>query len=192
MARHQLITAHLDTLATRLPASAMEELADGLDETFTQQLATHRDPDIAARVAIKQFGDADTVSAAFLHNSLQRYTARVLLATGPVLAVAWGAALVTSEVWTWPVPIATRILYGTALIAIVCTLIVAAREKHAYPRTRRAAVTGTLGLLILDGLMLAAIAIISPTITWPMTAAIAASVTRMLGSVRMLPTILAN
>ena len=40
--------------------------------------------------------------------------------------------------------------------------------------------------------LLAAIAIISPTITWPMTAAIAASVTRMLGSVRMLPRILAN
>jgi hypothetical protein len=192
VARHPLISAHLDALAARLPASAIEELADGLDETFTQQLATHRDPDIAAKAAIDEFGDADMISAAFVRNSPHRLTARALLATGPVLAVAWAATLVTSQAATWPVPTATRILYGTALIATVFTLILAAREKHVYLRTRRAAITGTIGLLILDGLMLTAIAITAPTITWPMTAAIAASVTRVLGSVRMLPSILAN
>jgi hypothetical protein len=67
------------------------------------------------------------------------------------------------------VPTATRILYGTALVATVVHLIVAAREKRTYPRGRRAAITGTIGLLILDSLMLTTIAII--TITWPMTAA---------------------
>jgi hypothetical protein len=190
VARHELITAHLDALAARLPGWAMEELADGLEETFEQQLATHGDPNIAAQAAIDEFGDADVVSTAFLRNSPERRTALALLATGPVLAVAWAATLVAGQASTWPVPIAARVLYGAALMSTVFALLVAAREKHAYRRARRAAVIGTVGLLLLDGLMLTTIAIITPGVTWPMTLAVAASLTRMLATTRALPAIL--
>lgn len=60
MAGHHLIDAQLTVLATRLPAQAVEELADGLLEAYEARLAD-ADPDVAARAAIAEFGDADTI-----------------------------------------------------------------------------------------------------------------------------------
>jgi hypothetical protein len=190
VAGHELITAHLDTLAARLPAQAVEELADGLEVTFEQHLAKHGDPTIAARAALDEFGDADLITAAFLRESQGRRTARALLATGPVMGVVWGATLITSHAWTWPVPPPIRLLYAAALVMAVLALVVAARETFSYRRSRRAALVGMVGLVLLDGLMLTAVAVLTPTATWPVTVAVTASSIRILGTSRALPAIL--
>jgi hypothetical protein len=85
MAEHELISTQLNILAVRLPAPAVDELADGLYEAYETQLAEHRDPDAAAHLALAQFGDADTVTAAFIRHSPWRRTALALLATGPLI-----------------------------------------------------------------------------------------------------------
>ena len=190
MARDELITAHIDALAARLPAQAVEELADGLEETFERRLAEYGDQAVAARAALAEFGDADLITAAFLYESPGPRTARALLATGPLIGAAWGTTLITSHAWTWPVPLPIRLLYAAALVAAVIALVLAAREHRNYRRSRRAALAGMVGLVLLDGLMLTAVAVMSPTATWPMTVAVTASSIRILATSRTLPAIL--
>jgi hypothetical protein len=48
VASHPLIEAHLSTLRGRLPADAVDELADGLIETYHHHLAEDADPYTAA------------------------------------------------------------------------------------------------------------------------------------------------
>lgn len=105
MAGHELIAAQISVLADRLPASAVEELVDGLQETYEARLDELQDPDAAARAAIAEFGDADTVTAAFFRQSPWRRVAVALLISGPFMGVAWGLSLVSTHAWNWPVPI---------------------------------------------------------------------------------------
>jgi hypothetical protein len=192
VAGHELITAQLDILTTRLPPRAVEELADGLEEAYDRCLEVCGDPETAARAAIAEFGDADTVTAAFFHESPWRRTALALLATGPVMATAWGTALLTADAWTWPVPLSARILYGTALATIVALLVTVIREKHAYRRTRPVTVAAAVGLIILDGLALTMIATMATVPTWPLAIAVPASLIRILATIRALPTVLSR
>jgi hypothetical protein len=187
MACHELITAQLDILAARLPSQAVEELADGLEEAYERRLEEYGDSEMAAREAIAEFGDAETIMTAFFRYSPWRRTALVLLTTGPIMGAAWGTTLLTADAWAWPVPLPARILYGVALATIVTVLIVVIREKHAYRRTRPATIAGALGLIALDGLALIAIATMAPVPTWPMAIAVPASLIRILATVRGLP-----
>lgn len=190
MAGHQLIAAQLHVLAARLPAQAVDELADGLAESYERQLERCGDPDAAARAAVAEFGDADTVTAAFFRDSPWRRAAMLLLATGPLMAAAWGTALVAGQAWTWPVPTWAKLLYGTALAAIVVALILVVRERRAYRRTRALTAAGALALLVLDGLMLVAVVLAGTGPVWPMAIAVPASLVRILATVRGLPAVL--
>ena len=187
MAGHNLITAQLDILAARLPAQTVQELADGLQEAYELHLDACGDPEQAARAAIAEFGDADTVTAAFLRESPWRRTALTLLLTGPLMAAIWAATLLTAGTWTWAVPFPAKLLYGAALVAIVCALVAVVREKRAYRRTRVAMIGSVLGLIVLDVLMLTVIAVMAPMPVWPMAVAVPASVIRILAVVRGLP-----
>jgi hypothetical protein len=93
VAGHELIEAQLAILSARLPAQAVDELTDGMRETYQARLALLGDGEAAAREAIVAFGDADEVTAAFSRDSPWRRMALVLLATGPVMAALWGASL---------------------------------------------------------------------------------------------------
>ncbi|MEU0485326.1 hypothetical protein ABZ260_39870 [Streptosporangium sp. NPDC006013] len=192
MAGHDLITAQLDVLAARLPVQAMEELADGLEEAYELHLDACGDPEQAARAAIAEFGDADMVTAAFLRESPWRRTAIVLLLTGPLMAIAWAVTLLTAGAWTWPLPLPAKILYGAALVTIVCALVAVAREKRAYRRTRLTMIGSALGLIILDVLMLTVIAVMAPILVWPMAVAVPASAIRILAIARRLPAAIAS
>lgn len=192
MARHKLITAQLDTLGARLPEAAVAELADGLDETFDAFLAQHGDPDTAAAATIEEFGDADTITDAFFRDSPWRRLATLLLATGPVMGLVWGVALIGQHAWDWPVPLPVRILYGTALIATVATLVIVIRERRAYRRTRVATTGSAVGLIILDALMIATIATLATIPAWTVPVAVAASLTRIVGIIRGLPAALSE
>ncbi|MEU8204985.1 permease prefix domain 1-containing protein [Streptosporangium sp. NPDC049046] len=191
MAGRDLITAQLDILATRLPSQVVEELADGLEEAYELHLHACGDPEQAARAAIAEFGDADTVTAAFLRESPWHRTAIVLLLTGPLMAAAWAVTLLTAGAWTWSLPLPAKILYGAALVTIVCALLFVVREKLAYRRTRLAMIGSVLGLIVLDVLMLTVIAVMTPVPVWPMAVAVPASAIRILSLARRLPAVIA-
>jgi uncharacterized membrane protein len=186
MAGHRLIDSQLAVLAARLPARAVEELADGLHETYEARLAD-RDPDAAARAAIAEFGDADTITAAFFRDSPWRRMAVLLLATGPFMGLLWGVTLVSAQAWNWPISLPVRLAYGMILLAIAATLVVVALEKRAYRRARAATLTGAIGLVVLDAVMLAAVVSVSSVAPWPLLLAIPASLVRIIVTLRALP-----
>jgi len=191
MASHQLIENYLAELCGRLPADAVDELADGLDETWRRHLGDGLAPADAARAAIAEFGTPNQVTAAFVRLSPGRRIAMLLLGSGPLVGACWGASLVTAHAWTWPVPIAGVTLYALALLAVVGTLVAAATSRHGYRRTRLAA-AGGLGLVALDAIMIAAVLTSAPVPMWPMAAAILASLARIAATLRALPSTVAS
>ncbi|WP_214317543.1 hypothetical protein [Nonomuraea sediminis] len=188
MAGHQLIADQLTILAERLPAPAVDELADGLEETYAIHLARTGNPDQAARTAIAEFGDADTITAAFIRDSPSRKTALLLVTIGPLVGLVWGSVLIGSRVWTWAPPLGGRVLYGAVLLAVVATLLLTIREKRAYRRARRAIVGASVGTMVLDGLMVAFA--LSSHLAWPLIIGVAASLFRMALTAQGLPTVL--
>ncbi|MET9240929.1 hypothetical protein [Nonomuraea sp. NPDC003709] len=187
MAGHELIAAQLAILAERLPAQAVEELADGLQEAYEARLAELHDPDVAARAAIAEFGDADTITAAFVRESPWRRMALTLLATGPIMGVVWGPTLLSARVWDWPIPLVVRIAYGMVLVGAALTLLTVARAKHAYRRTRIATLAAATGLITLDIGMIAAAMSMSSSVVWPLLVAVPASLIRILATLRAMP-----
>ncbi|NUR87867.1 MAG: hypothetical protein HOY71_27600 [Nonomuraea sp.] len=188
MAGHRLIADQLTILAARLPARAVDELADGLEETYAAHLTRTGDPDLAAREAIAEFGDADTVTAAFVRDSPSRRSALLLVAIGPVVGVTWATLLISSHGWTWAPPLGDRILYGAALLAVVATLLLTLRGKLAYRRNRRAMVGASIGTMLLDGLMVGFA--LASGLAWPLTIGVAASLIRIALTARGLPAVL--
>ena len=84
-------------------------------------------------------------------------------------------------------PLPAKLLYGAALVTIVCALVAVVREKRAYRRTRLAMIGSVLGLIVLDMLMLIVIAVMVPIPVWPMAVAVPASAIRILAIARGLP-----
>jgi hypothetical protein len=191
VAGHQLIDDHLARLARHLPAGTVDELADGLTETWHHHLAGGLPPAAAAQAAIGEFGTPEQISGAFIAQAPGRRTARLLLATGPPIGICWGASLITAQVWTWPIPAAAAATLAAALLAVVAALALAATSRRSYRRTRLGAVGG-LGLLTLDAAMLAGVILVAPTLVWPMAVAIPASLARIGLTLRTLPTVLSR
>ena len=178
MAGHHVIDAYLATLARRLPADTVEELADGLTETWQRHLAGGLEPAVAAQAAIAEFGPAEQVADEFVAQAPGRRTARLLLASGPALGLCWGVSLVTAKVWTWPVAPPVAAAYVAALVVAVATLLAAATARHSYRRTRLG-LAGALALVVLDAAMIASVFALAPVFVWPMTVAVAASLLRI-------------
>lgn len=190
MAEHQLIATQLEILADRLPGAAVDELADGLWETYGAHLARTGDPEAAGRATIAEFGDADTVIAAYLRYSPWRRAALALLVTGPFVGVLWAITLVTNQVWDWPIPAPARILYGVILVGVVLALMGAVHARHAYSRARVATVSGAAALVLLDISMLATTMALGLDVTQPLALAVAAGLIRALATVRMIPALI--
>jgi hypothetical protein len=178
MASHQLIDEHIAFLAGRLPANAVDELADGLTETWQHHQAEGRTPAEAARSAIAEFGTTEQIVTAFVAQAPGRRIARLLLATGPIVGVCWGTSLLAAHAWNWPVPGAVKALFAITLLGLIAALVSAATSRDSYRRTRLGT-TGGLGLIVLDGVMVAAVILLAPAMVWPMVVAIPASLTRI-------------
>jgi hypothetical protein len=191
MADHHLIDDYLATLARRLPADAVDELADGLTETYRRHLSRGLDPDRAADVAIEEFGAPDLILAAFVRQSPGRRAALTMLYTGPVVGACWAAALIAGHAWTWPIPLPVKMAAGAILLAVISTLAVAATSRHSYRRTTISAI-GALGLIVLDLSMLTAVLLAAVPFVWPMTLAIPASATRLALTTRATTRVLAQ
>jgi hypothetical protein len=191
VASHPLIDDYLADLARRLPGDAVDELADGLIETYDSHRTHGLEPATAARRAIGDFGDRREVVDAFVRQSPGRRTALLLLACGPVAGAAWGTALITNRAWTW-IPVPTRVAFGVGLAAVVIALATAATSRHRYRRTRRAAAGGAAGLLVLDATVLAGVLLAAPTFSATLAAAVAVSLARLAVTLRALPRIAAG
>jgi len=88
--------------------------------------------------------------------------------------------------WTWPVPDGARLAHGAVLLLTAAVLAGAVTSKRSYRRTRLA-VPGGIALIALDLTMITAVLTIAPAITWVLTTAIAASLTRIGIALRLVP-----
>ena len=186
-----LISAYLAGLDRRLPAGITEEIADGLAAACEQHQAAGLGADDAARAAVAEFGDAGNLAAEFTRHAPGRRAARLLMASGPAVGACWGAALIAARAWTWPVPDAARLAFGAVRCLTVAVLAGAATSKRSYRRTRLA-VPGGIALIALDMTMITAVLTIAPAVTWVLTIATAASLTRMGLAARLIRRVLAR
>ena len=184
MASHQLIDAYLGSVAPRLPADTVDELADGLTETYRRHRQAGLDADTAARSAVREFGAPDLVVAAFVRQSAGRRTARALMFTGPLVGLCWAATLAAGHAWRWPVPVPVRIATAATLLTVIAALALAATAR-TWRRTRIAALAG-LGLVALDATLVAAVVALRPGFVWPMVLAVPASLARLAFTARFL------
>jgi HAAS len=104
------VTDYLAAVAAQLPgppsarAAVTDELRDGLMEALETHRARGCSPQEATAAAIAEFGDPDTVAAAFgpeLAAVQARRVAVGLLVTGPLVGLAWIAAVVINALPPW-------------------------------------------------------------------------------------------
>jgi hypothetical protein len=186
MAGHHLIEAYLGELAGRLPPDTVDELADGLRETWRHHLSRGLGPNAAAHAALAEFGTPAQVTDAFVADATGRRTARVLLATGPIFGACWGTSLIAARAWTWSIPVIASAAFAVGLVAVVGCLAAAATSRHDYRRTRLGDL-GAAGLVGLDTAMIAAVLIAAPALVWPMAIAIPASLLRIAMTLSRVP-----
>ena len=184
-----LIGDYLAVLAAQLPAPIVEELADGLADTYQSYLRQGMAPGPAGESAVAEFGDPHVIVADFTRVNPARHGARRLLLTGPVVGGCWAAVLITTRAWAWPIPIPARVTFGVALLTVIGLLAAAAlgtRYRHAV----HAGIAGCLGVIALDTLMVASATFAVPSVTQVTAGAMLASGARIALSVRTLRPIL--
>jgi hypothetical protein len=184
-----LIADYLAVLSRQLPGLVVEELADGLEQTYRCHLGRGLAPQAAAEAAVAEFGAPELIAAEFARAHPARRAARRLLAAGPVVGCCWAAALVTGRAWTWPVPVTARIVPGLALVAVIVLLALAARGTR-YRSVGRAGAAGCIGIVMLDAVMIVGVLAADPAVRQAAVLAVAASAARIGYSARLLRPVL--
>ena len=169
----------------------VEELADGLEETYRRHLGLGLAPDAAAQAAVAEFGDPELIVAEFARAHPARRAARQMLVTGPAGRVMLGGGADHSRAWTWPVPIAADLVPGLALVAVVALLAFAARSTRYRP-IGRAGAAGCIGTAALDTFMIIGVLAADPAAGWAVAVAITASAARLALNVRLVRPVLAG
>jgi hypothetical protein len=187
----RLIGSYLAVLAAELPASVVEELADGLAETHRFYLRQGLAPERAARAAVAEFGEPRAILAGFARVNPARRAARRLLGIGPAVGACWAAALLTGRSWAWSVPLSARLLTGLAL-AIIIGLLAAAALGTRYRLAARTGAAGFLGVITLDTALIIGVPAAGAPLTWLTVAAMAASAARICVAARALRPALAG
>ncbi|MEU7890462.1 hypothetical protein AB0B54_33580 [Microbispora bryophytorum] len=192
MAGHELIERHLRTLAERLPDPVVDELTDGLLASYDDQMERLGDPDAAAQAALADFGDADSVTAAFIRASSARQAAFTLLVAGPIVGLSWGATIVTANGWTSAIPLSSRLAVGVLLGSAVLMLVTAIRDQRHYRTVRLAALGGAGTVAVLDTVMLGTVVTLVPPPSLLLLVALTGSVARIMLAVRAIPAVIAR
>ena len=189
MPEPRLISSYLAVLEAQLPASIVEELADGLAETHRSYLRQGLAPDLAAESAVAEFGEPQAIVASFTRVNPARCDARRLLGIGPAVGACWAAALITGRAWAVPLP--ARILLGLALITCIGLLAAAALGKR-YRLAARTGVAGCIGMTALDLVLITGVMFAVTSVTWVTVTAMAASTARIAVTTRALRPVLAR
>ncbi len=172
----RLIRGYLQVLASQLPASIVDELADGLTETYRFHLSRGLSAEAAAEAAVREFGSPEEILAGFARVNPARRAARRLLGLGPVVGGCWMAALVTSRVWPGPLP--ARVGVSLALLASIGLLAVAALVRR-YRVSVFSGRAGFAGFAALDTALIAGVVILAGSLTWVTALAMAGSMVRL-------------
>jgi hypothetical protein len=172
----RLIRDYLAVLAGQLPASIVDELADGLAETHRSHLRRGLSSDAAAEAAVKEFGSPEEILAGFARVNPARRAARRLLGLGPVVGGCWVAALVTSRVWPGPLP--ARVGVSLALLACIGFLVVAALGRR-YRVSVFSGMAGFAGFAALDIALIVGVMVVAGSLTWVTALAMAGSMVRV-------------
>lgn len=189
MPEPRLISSYLAVLADQLPASIVEELADGLTETHRSYLRQGLAPDLAAKSAVAEFGEPEVIVAGFARLNPARRAARRLLGIGPAVGACWVAALVTGRAWAIPLP--ARMVVVVALAAVIALLATSALGTR-YRLAARTGAAGFLGIIALDASLIAGVAFAGASLTWLLVVAVAASGARICYAARALRPALAG
>jgi hypothetical protein len=177
MAEPRLIRNYLATLQAQLPADLVEELADGLDETYRHHLAAGLDQQSAAHAALAEFGDAGQIAAAFTRSAPARRAARALLGAGPAVGGCWAAALIAARAWTWPVPTVIPLMVAACLTVVIALLTTAAFSGR-YRTSRRSAAIALIGVVLMDVTLPSTLIVAGLLRGWPVLLAAALSLAR--------------
>ena len=172
----RLIRGYLKVLAAQLPGPIVEELADGLTETYRSYRSRGLPADAAADAAVEEFGSAEEILAGFARVNPARQAARRLLGLGPVVGGCWVAALVTSRAWPGPLP--TRVALGLALVSCIGLLAVAALDRR-YRVAFYSGVAGCVGFAALDASLIVGVLVVAGVASWVTAVAMALSSARI-------------
>jgi len=172
----RLIRGYLEVLADQLPASIVDELADGLAETYRSHLSRGLSRDAAAEAAVEEFGSAEEILAGFARVNPARRSARRLLGLGPVVGACWMAALVTSRIRPGPWP--AELVIGLVLASCIGLLAVAALGRR-YRVSVFSGVAGFAGFAALDIALIVAVVVLAGSLTWLTALAMAGSMVRV-------------
>jgi hypothetical protein len=197
----RLIRGYLTALAARLPPSIVEELADGLTETYRYYLSCGLDPEAAAVSAVAEFGPPETIAAGFVQVNPARRAARRLLVIGPMVGVCWVAALLTSwpgqaggagGAWPgWAAPGSAWVVTGLVLAGLIALLAVAALGGR-YRLSALTGVAGCFGFAALDAVLIIGAVFLLAPVGWVTAVAMAASLARIAVTARALRPALAR
>jgi hypothetical protein len=192
MAGHALIDAHLAALRRRrLPSGAVDELADGLTETYEQRLRDGLDPDRAATTAVTEFGTVEEISEAFGRHAPGHRAAVTLMTTGPIIGSCWLVFLVTGRAWTWPNAGTAALILAAGLLLTIGFLEVARLRCGNYAQIRAASLVGIIGAIGLDAAVLTTTTVAAPVFVWPIVLAGSASLARIGFAIRAFSAVLA-
>lgn len=190
MAGNDLIDEYAAGLSNRLPEPIVEELLDGLAETYRSQMTMTADSFAAAKGTIAEFGDPDAVVRAFIHDSPGHRLAKALLVTGPLVGLGWASVLVISRAWDWPIPLYGRLVFGLSLVVAMGALLSATLNREQLQRSRMAARTGAMTLVALDATLISAALVLAQRRPLLLFVAISASSLRITFTMRRLPQLL--
>jgi hypothetical protein len=184
-----LLGGYLAALAARLPASVVEELADGLTETYRFYLSRGLAPEAAVAAAVAEFGSPEEITDGFARVNPARRTARRLLGMGPLVGACWVTALITSRAgrsWAgWIAPGPAWAVTGVALAGLIGLLAVAALGGR-YRLAAATGLAGCLGFATLDVALIAGALFVLAPVSWATAAAMAASTARITVTARAL------
>lgn len=191
MSQPRVILDYLAVLSAQLPSPVVEELADGLAETHLSYLREGMAPGPAAEAALAEFGEPHVILAEFARVNPARRAARRLLVAGPAVGGIWAAGLISSRAWAWPLPVPVRLVPGLVLMTVI-GLLAAAAFGNSYRSAVRAGAFGCIGMTLLDTAMIIGVPLVTPSLTWVMAGAMAASAARIAFSARTLRPLLAG
>ena len=172
----RLIRGYLEVLAAQLPGPIVEELTDGLTETYRSYRTRGLPADAAAKAAVEEFGSAEEILAGFARVNPARQAARRLLGLGPVVGGCWVAALATSRAWPGSLP--TRVALGLALVSCIGLLAVAALDRR-YRVAFYSGVAGCVGFAALDASLIVGVLVVAGVASWVTAVAMALSSARI-------------